>query len=98
MPPALTGRVRGLAFISGMCALVYQIMWMRHFRLIFGASTGASAAVIAIFMGGLGAGAMWVGRRADSVQSPLRTYGNLELGVAASAATTPVLVEVARWV
>jgi len=52
MPPALTGRVRGLAFVSGMCALVYQIMWMRHFRLIFGASTGASAAVTGVTPGG----------------------------------------------
>ena len=39
---------------SGCCALVYQIGWLREFRLIFGASTAASAAVLAIFVGGLG--------------------------------------------
>ena len=98
MHRVLLRRIRGLAFLSGMCALVYQIMWMRHLRLIFGASTAASAAVIAIFMGGLGLGAAWLGKRADRVRTPLHTYGNLELGVAAFAAVTPGLVEVARLV
>ena len=56
-------------FGSGLCALVYQTVWLREFRLIFGASTAATAAVLGIFMGGLGAilGAMtktdrWVRR------------------------------------
>ena len=49
-----TWKVALLLFGSGTCALVYQMTWLREFRLIFGASTGASAAVLAIFMGGLG--------------------------------------------
>ncbi|MGB1698747.1 MAG: fused MFS/spermidine synthase, partial [Nannocystaceae bacterium] len=90
--------VRTIAFISGFCALVYQIAWMRHLRLIFGASTGASAAVLAIFMGGLGVGALWIGRKADQAARPLEFYGNLELGVAGTAAVSPVLVDLARSV
>jgi hypothetical protein len=31
-----------LLFCSGACALVYQTVWMRDFRLIFGASTVAT--------------------------------------------------------
>ena len=85
-----------MAFVSGFCALVYQIAWMGHLRLIFGASTGASAAVLAIFMGGLGVGALWIGRRADGSSRPLAFYGNPELGVAASAAVSPVLLDLAR--
>ena len=43
-------------FCSGACALIYQTVWMRDFRLIFGVSTLATGAVLAIFMGGLGVG------------------------------------------
>src|SRR5712671_7179252 len=32
-----TRPVAGLLFASGFCALVYQISWLREFRLIFGA-------------------------------------------------------------
>ena len=48
-----TWLVAALLFGSGFCALVYQIGWLRDFRLIFGSSTSASAAVLAIFIGGL---------------------------------------------
>src|SRR5260370_24955472 len=59
LPTGMTSaawRVAPLLFLSGLCALVYQIAWLREFRLIFGASTAASAAVVAIFIGGLGLG------------------------------------------
>lgn len=77
---------------SGFCALVYQTTWMRQFRLIFGASTLATAAVLAIFMGGLGLGSLLLGRRADNHPNPLRFYGNLELLIALSAAASQPLL------
>ncbi len=48
--------ISALVFAGGACALIYQTLWMREFRLVFGASTAANAAVVAIFMGGLGLG------------------------------------------
>lgn len=81
-----------LLFGSGLSALVYQTVWLRQFRLIFGASTLASAAVLAIFMGGLGFGGIYLGRRADTVRRPLEFYARLELLVALSAAITPFLL------
>jgi spermidine synthase len=63
--------VAGLLAGSGFCALVYQVGWLRDFRLIFGASTAASAAVVAIFIGGLGAGSLWLGPRADRHPRPI---------------------------
>ncbi len=89
--------VIGLLFISGMCALVFQVTWLREFRLVFGASTPASAAVLAIFMGGLGAGNALLGQRADHAARPLRLYAALELVIAVSAAASPWLVDVVRW-
>src|SRR5215470_457630 len=85
-----------LLFGSGMTALIYQVAWTRELRLIFGFSTAASAAVVAIFMGGLGIGGLVLGRRADQQERPLGFYGRLELLVAASAAVTPALVWMVR--
>src|SRR5437879_5509481 len=70
---------------SGFCALVYEVAWLRMLRLFFGVSTAASAAVLAIFLGGLGLGGLLLGRRADRARSPLRLYADLETGVAVAA-------------
>jgi spermidine synthase len=91
------GRVALLLFGSGFCALVYQTAWLRMFRLVFGASTAASAAVLAIFMAGLGFGGLLLGRRADRLPSPLGLYAKLEAGIAVSAGFSPWLVAVAQW-
>ncbi|AKT38813.1 fused MFS/spermidine synthase [Chondromyces crocatus] len=88
--------VAALLFGSGAAALVYQIAWQREFRLIFGSSTAASAAVLAIFIGGTGAGSLLLGRRADAHPRPLRLYAVLELAIAAFAALSPPLFDLAR--
>src|SRR5438046_10588185 len=84
-----------LLFGSGFCALVYQTAWQREFRLIFGASTAASAAVVAVFMGGLGLGGLLLGSRADRQANPLRFYAVLEALVALAAILTPALPDLA---
>ena len=89
-------RTAVLLFGSGLCALIYQVVWLREFRLVFGASTSASAAVLAVFLGGLGAGGIWLGRRADRSRNPLALYARLELLIAILAALTPLLIWVAR--
>ncbi|HYU35923.1 MAG TPA: fused MFS/spermidine synthase [Thermoanaerobaculia bacterium] len=91
-------RIALLLFASGLCALIYQISWLRMLRDIFGASTLASAAVLAIFMGGLGLGGLILGRRADREPSPLGFYARLEMGVALAAALSPVLVKLVQMI
>jgi spermidine synthase len=91
-------RVAVLLFGSGFCALVYQTAWLRMFRMIFGASTAASAAVLAIFMAGLGFGGLLLGRRADRHPSPLGLYALLEAGIAVSAGLSPLLLALAGWI
>jgi spermidine synthase len=88
-------RLLPLVCASGACALVYQIAWTRDFRLIFGASTPASAAVVAIFVGGLGLGAWKLGALVERTDRPLRVYARLELGIALSSAATPWLLALA---
>ncbi len=83
-------------FCSGFCALVYQVVWTRELRLLFGASTAASGAVLAAFAAGLGLGSLLLGRRADVHARPLQLYAYLELGIAASAAASAPLAMLAR--
>lgn len=77
---------------SGFCALVYQTVWLRLLRLVFGASTASSAAVLAIFMAGLGAGGWLLGRRVDAKPRPLAFYAILEGAIALAAGLSPFLI------
>jgi len=85
-----------LLFGSGFCALIYQTTWLREFRLIFGASTAASAAVLGVFMAGLGLGGIILGQRSERKARPLAFYAQLEALIAASVALSPLLISAAR--
>ncbi|MFZ5830345.1 MAG: spermidine synthase, partial [Planctomycetota bacterium] len=76
--------------------MTYQVVWFREFRLVFGASTAASAAVLAVFMGGIGLGSALLGRKVDTQRRPLRLYGWLELGIGLAAGLSPVLISIAQ--
>lgn len=97
----MTSRVLAVSLfllVSGFAALVFQTAWLREFRLIFGASTPASAAVLAIFMGGLGLGNAVLGRRVDRSPNPLRLYAMFELGISAACVASPFLIELVRGI
>ncbi len=85
-----------LLFGSGLSALTYQMVWMREFRLVFGASTASTAAVSALFMAGLGIGGWLLGSRADRHSRPLVLYAKLELLISAIALVSPLLLHVTR--
>ncbi|MDR1043878.1 MAG: fused MFS/spermidine synthase [Candidatus Adiutrix sp.] len=85
-----------LLFFSGFSALSYQMVWMREFRLVFGASTASTAAVSALFMAGLGLGGWRLGPRADRDERPFFLYGRLELAVSILAALSPLLLALTR--
>ena len=70
--------------------------WLREFRLVFGGATPATAAVLAIFMGAMGAGSALFGRKAEASANPLRLYALIELGVGVAALLTPLLLAVVR--
>lgn len=85
-----------LAVLSGMCALVYQMAWIRELKLIFGFSTAASATVLAVFSAGLGFGAMVLGRKVDRRGQGLLIFAILEATIGVCAALTPVLIALVR--
>lgn len=85
----------GMLLLSGACGLVFQTTWLREFRLIFGGSTPAAAAVLAVFMGGLGIGNALFGGIAQRSKNPLRLYALLEGGIAIGAMLTPMALKLA---
>lgn len=66
--------------LSGAAGLVYESIWTRYLGLFVGHSAYAQVLVLVIFLGGMSAGALAVGRRAEKVRDPLRWYAAIELG------------------
>jgi len=88
--------VTPLVLSSGACALVYEVTWLREFRLLFGASTLASATVLALFIAGVGLGSRLLGARVDRHRDPFVLYLQLEAGIALLATLTPFWLSLAR--
>ncbi len=100
MPRWLLPLLSILFFLSGACALVYQVMWLRLLALVFGVTVYAASTVLASFMGGLAIGSYAAGRLAGRLASPLRTFGWIEIGVGLSALATPIVLDLVKtlWV
>ena len=81
-----------LFFVSGASGLVYEVVWMRLLSLTLSVTVYAVTTVLCAFMAGLALGAAVAARFADRVPHPLRAYGLVEMGVAATALTTPTIL------
>ena len=79
-----------LCFASGVAGLSYELVWHRLLAVVLGNASFATAAVLAAVMGGMGAGALVVGRYADRTDA-LRLYGVLELALGCTALAVPAL-------
>ena len=77
-------------FGSGFLALVYEICWIRKATLVFGATTYALSAVLAVFFGGLALGSFLFGRYSIRSAKPLRVYAVVEWGVGLLALASPL--------
>lgn len=77
--------------LSGMTALVYEVVWRRMLSVTLGGSIYATSAVLAAFMGGLCLGSIVVGGWADRWKNPLRAYGMFEILIAGFALAVPAL-------
>ena len=75
-------------FISGMPALIYQVIWQRTLTLYFGVDIYSVAIIVAVFMLGLGLGSLLGGQIADRTRVPARVYALVELFIAVVGAYT----------
>jgi spermidine synthase len=75
----LTRVTRIAFFFSGVSALFYQVIWLRHLATVFGNTTVAMSVTLTAFMSGLAMGSYLCGRWADRVVRPFALYAKLEL-------------------
>ncbi len=70
---------------SGCSGLIYETVWYQHLQLAIGATAVSLGFLLATFMGGLCLGSLWLPRLPLAGRHPLRIYGAIELGIAATA-------------
>lgn len=85
-------------FFSGLSALVYQLLWMRHLGFIFGNTVYASATVLTAFMGGLAIGSHLFGRWAERLKDPIKAFAVLEWIIAGYALLLPSLFYIVQLI
>lgn len=74
-----------IVFLSGFCALVYQVLWMKQLGLLLGNTSHAAGVTLAAFFAGLATGSWFWGRRSSLSTNPMRIYAGLETAIALTA-------------
>ena len=59
---------------SGFAGLIYESVWTHYLKLFLGHAAYAQSLVLAVFMGGMAAGAAWCARRSARLANPLAVY------------------------
>jgi spermidine synthase len=88
-------------FVSGLCSLLYEVIWLRLCMAQFGVTSALVSIVLSMFMAGLGLGSglsgyaiRKFGSRVDT--SPLRLYAVAELMIGISALVVPLQLAFGR--
>ncbi len=86
-------RVLLVAFLSGVCALSFEVVWFRILTLLLGNSVYGFSCMLGAYLVGVGLGSVAMARWASSLANPLRALGVLELTIAlASLASLEVFL------
>ena len=86
------------AFITGAASFIYEISWIRMLSLVLGATTHSFELMLSAFITGLAFGGLWIKRRIDRIQSPVRFSGYVQLIMGVLALLTiPVYVASFHW-
>src|SRR5215831_4859887 len=103
--PGLDGLVRAIALLltmlTGFSGLVYEVTWQKYLATLLGSHSEATAAVLALFLGGLSVGYSLFGavtrrlvadaERRGTPPRLLLVYGAIESGIGISALLFPAL-------
>jgi len=74
-----------LLFVSGLSALVYQIIWVKQLSLVVGVDVHAVTIAVSGFFAGLALGGWALGEIVEQVRRPLLLYAVIEAGVGLTA-------------
>ena len=67
--------------ISGMTALIYEMIWIRPLSLVFGTTTYAVSIIVASFILGLAIGSWFAGKFTDRLENPLKYFALIQIAV-----------------
>jgi spermidine synthase len=77
-----------VAFFTGLASFIYEISWIRMLSLVLGASTHSFELMLSTFILGLALGGFAVRRRVDTVASPERVLGWVQVAMGLLALLT----------
>lgn len=69
-------------FLSGCCALAYEVLWARIMVYVLGNFVQSFSVMLTAFLTGIAAGSWWMGRRADGERPSWRTVVVLQTVIA----------------
>ena len=73
-----------LFVLSGIAALMYEVVWFQLLELVIGSSAISLGVLLATYMGGMCLGSLLLPRLTTTrAMNPLRMYALLELGIGA---------------
>ncbi len=76
------------AFITGAASFIYEISWIRMLSMVLGASTHAFELMLSAFITGLAFGGLWIRRKIDSLDNPVRTSSYIQIAMGMMALLT----------
>jgi predicted membrane-bound spermidine synthase len=82
-----------VAFFTGLASFIYEISWIRMLSLVLGASTHSFELMLSTFILGLALGGLAMRRRVDSVASPERLLGWVQVVMGLLALLTLVVYD-----
>ena len=83
---------------SGFAGLIYESVWTHYLKLFLGHAAYAQSLVLAVFLGGMAAGAAYCGRLSTRLANPLAGYAVVEAAIGLAALVFhPLFVALTDW-
>jgi spermidine synthase len=85
-------------FFSGLCGLIYEVVWGRLLTLVFGNTTYAISTVVGVFMFGLALGSYLCGKLLPRITNLFKAYAIIEIGIGIYAIISVPLLAVVHMI
>lgn len=90
-PAPTSGLARMLLWVAGLTGLasfVYEIVWIRMLSLVLSSSAQAFELMLSAFILGIALGGLWIRRRIDRLDSPVRFLAHVQIAMGVLAVAT----------